>query len=197
MAEITLAHSSTADSSNQRSALALITIPVVASGLVTLCAHVSIPLPFTPVPLSLAPWAVLFLGLLLGPRLAFASLFVYLLEGAAGFPVFSPQGPLGIAHLLGPTGGYLLSYPFAAGLAGFLYSRRPLGFSRALISAGAASVLILIAGASWLKLLTGIHFDLLLTQAVVPFLPGDALKVCAAAGAASLTRRFRKRIPTE
>src|SRR5579863_5713761 len=75
------------------------------SVLVALCAHVSVPLYFTPVPLSLAPFAVLLLGLLLSPRLAAATLCAYLVEGAMGLPVFAPNPlvPGSFAHLLGPT----------------------------------------------------------------------------------------------
>jgi biotin transport system substrate-specific component len=152
-----------------------------------------VPLLFTPVPVSLAPFAVLFLGLVMGPRMAFASLCFYLAEGAAGFPVFSPQGPAGIFHLLGPTGGYLLSYPFASALAGYLYPRGQQSSPRGLVAAGTASVVILAAGALWLKLLTHMDFHLVLAQAVVPFLPGDILKVCMAAGAARLVRTFYSR----
>src|SRR5271169_5626324 len=94
---------------------------VAGSALAAVCAHVSVPLFFTPVPLSLQPFAVLLLGLLLSPRLAAGTLGAYLIEGAVGLPVFAPSplasGPLmtgGLAHLLGPTGGYLLAYPLAA-----------------------------------------------------------------------------------
>src|ERR1035438_5999432 len=93
-------------------------IVVAGSALVAICAHIALPLYFTPVPLSLAPFAVLLLGLLLSPRLAFATLAAYLAEGALGLPVFAPS-PLfagGLGHLLGPTGGYLLAYPLAAPL---------------------------------------------------------------------------------
>src|ERR1700727_1782712 len=85
---------------------------------VAACAHVSIPLFFTPVPLTLQPFAVLVLGLLLGPRMAFATLAAYLAEGAMGLPVFAPgpTGLSGLAHLFGPTGGYLMAYPVAAAL---------------------------------------------------------------------------------
>jgi biotin transport system substrate-specific component len=193
MAEITLQSPGAPAALTARSALAPIGISIAASGLVALCAHLALPLPFTPVPLSMAPWAVLFLGLVLGPRLAFASLCLYLVEGAAGLPVFSPQGPVGIAHLFGPTGGYLLSYPFAASLAGLLYPRGSRTFVRGLIAAGAASLVILAAGACWLKLLTGIQPGLVLTQAVLPFLPGDALKVCLAAAAAGMTGKVARR----
>jgi biotin transport system substrate-specific component len=171
-------------------------VSIAASGLVALCAHLSIPLLFTPVPLSLAPFAVLLLGLVLGPRLAFASLSLYLLEGIAGLPVFSPQGPGGALQLLGPTGGYLLSYPFAAALAGLLY-RRSRSFPRGMAAAGAASLLILVAGASWLKLLTHMDARLIAAQAIFPFLPGDVLKVCMAAGIAKLVPNFPQRQRSE
>lgn len=191
MAEITLPRPGVAENSLVRHFLAPLAIAVTASGFVALCAHASIPLLFTPVPLSLAPFAVLLVGLVLGPRLAFASLCLYLLEGAAGLPVFSPQGPGGFLQLFGATGGYLLSYPFAAALAGLLYRRGPRSFPRGMIAAGAASLVILIAGASWLKLLTHMDVQLILAQAVVPFLPGDVLKVCAAAAAAKLASTIR------
>src|SRR5512135_696439 len=85
-------------------------------------AQVSIPLPFTPVPFTLQPMIVLLGGAALGARLGAASQLAYLAAGLAGLPVFaaSPVLPPGIARLLGPTGGYLLAYPFAAALTGFL-----------------------------------------------------------------------------
>jgi biotin transport system substrate-specific component len=186
MAEIILPRANAAGNSAWKTVFRPVAVPLAASALVALCAHVSIPLLFTPVPLSLAPFAVLFLGLVLGPRMAFASLSLYLIEGAAGLPVFSPQGLGGIAQLFGPTGGYLLSYPFAAALAGYIYRAAPRTFSRGMVAAGAASLLILAAGASWLKLLTHMDMQLIFAQAIDPFLPGDILKVAAAAGAAKL-----------
>jgi biotin transport system substrate-specific component len=193
MAEISLAHPRTTGRPVARRFLAQISLAVAGSGLVALCAHAAVPLLFTPVPLSLAPWAVLFLGLVLGPRLAFASLWLYLAEGAAGLPVFSPLGPGGILQLLGPTGGYLLSYPIAAALAGYLYHHRRQSMTRGILAAGAASLVILLAGATWLKLLTHMDIRLVLDQAVFPFLPGDALKIFAAAGAAKLVNAARMR----
>ena len=91
---------------------------IAGSLLVALAARVSAPLPFTPVPLTLQNFAVLLVGLLLGRRAGFAALVLYLAEGAAGLPVFSPTGPGGIAQLIGPTGGYLMAYPLVAYLAG-------------------------------------------------------------------------------
>src|ERR1044071_1795463 len=74
----------------------------------------AIPLPFTPVPLTLQPMLVILAGMMLGPAAGAASMALYLAAGAAGLPVFTPLGAPGIARLLGPTGGYLLAYPAAA-----------------------------------------------------------------------------------
>ena len=170
-------------------------IVVAGSALVAVCAHAALPLIFTPVPLTLGPLAVLLLGLLLSPRLAAATLGAYLLEGAAGLPVFAPglTGISGIAHLLGPTGGYLLAYPAAAALISFLYRRTGRGFLAGLASAAAGNLLILSCGALWFALLTHAPISLLLTQTVLPFLPGDALKIAAAAGMAAGAQRLRRR----
>src|SRR5437868_10895050 len=91
-----------------------------ASLFVALCARLTLPLPFTPVPLTLQNFGVLLVGLMLGSRRGFAVLALYLAEGAAGLPVFNPTGPGGIAQLLGPTGGFLMVYPLVAGLAGWI-----------------------------------------------------------------------------
>jgi biotin transport system substrate-specific component len=193
MAEFALARPRVTEHSPVRQLLVRAALAAGGSALVALCAHLAIPLVFTPVPLSLAPFAVVLLGLVLGPATAFASLCLYLAEGAAGMPVFSPLGPGGVLQLLGPTGGYLLSYPAAAALAGYLYQRPRRGFARGVFSAGTASLLILLAGATWLKALTHMDIQLVLDQAVLPFLPGDVLKVVAAAGSAKLVDAVRLR----
>jgi biotin transport system substrate-specific component len=167
------------------------------SALVAVSARASVPLYFTPVPLSLAPFAVLLLGLLLTPRLAGATLGAYLAEGAIGLPVFapSPLAPGGLAHLFGPTGGYLLAFPFAAALTSFLWRRAEHGFSAALMSATAGNLTILAGGGIWLALLTHATAQSILALAVVPFLPGDALKIAAAAALATGFERLRRRNP--
>src|SRR6202142_1458332 len=99
-------------------------IVIGASLFVALCARVTLPLPFTPVPLSLQNFGVLLVGLSLGSRRGFAALALYLAEGLMGMPVFSPTGPGGIAQLLGPTGGFLLAYPFVAGIAGWIFEEK-------------------------------------------------------------------------
>ena len=172
-------------------------IVLAGSILAALCAHISIPLYFTPVPLSLAPFAVLLLGLVLSPRLAAATFGAYLVEGAIGLPVFAPTPvPLGgLAHLLGPTGGYLLCSPAAAALISVLWRRTRRSFTAALLSAAAGDLAILLCGALWLTVFTHAAFQSALTLAVFPFLPGDALKIAAAAAIAAGYQRIRSRNP--
>src|SRR6201996_1975428 len=165
---------------------------VLATGLVAVCAHISLPLGFTPVPVTMQTFAVLLLGLLLAPGPAFACLALYLIEGAVGLPVFSPHGPGGITQLLGPTGGYLLSYPFAAAMASVLYRRLRGSFLGALAASALASLLILAAGATWLGLLSHLKFSLVFAQSVAPFLPGDAVKILAATACVSMLGSFGK-----
>jgi biotin transport system substrate-specific component len=163
---------------------------VLGTALVALCAHIAIPLGFTPIPITMQSFAVLLLGLLFGPGPALACLTLYLMEGAMGLPVFSPHGPGGTAQLLGPGGGYLLSYPFAAALASVLYRRGHRRFLAAVAGAGLGSILILASGATWLGFLTHAKLSVVFTQSVAPFLPGDTVKVLAAAACASMLGSF-------
>ena len=101
-----------------------VALVVGASLFVALCARITIPLmPLTPVPLTVQNLGVLLVGLLLGSRRGFAALVLYLVEGWAGLPVFSPGGLGGAAQLFGITGGFLLAYPFVAFLAGYIFER--------------------------------------------------------------------------
>jgi len=168
-------------------------IALGGSVLMALCAHIALPLYFTPVPLTLAPFAALLLGLLLTPRLAAATLGAYLAQGALGLPVFTPNGTGGLAHLLGPTGGYLLAYPAAAFLVSYLWRRTGRGFAAAALSAAAGNLAILACGAAWLGALTHLSARLAVTLAVLPFLPGDALKIVAAAALTVGINRLRRR----
>jgi|SRR5512146_840813 biotin transport system substrate-specific component len=163
------------------SAARQVAIVVGASLFVALCARLSLPLPFTPVPLTLANFGVLVVGLLLGSKRGFAALAVYLAQGAAGLPVFSPAGPGGIAQLLGPTGGYLLAYPLAAFVAGWIAERGAGKFGRFVVAALAAEVVVFAGGVSWLMVLThgaaqAVNFGL------YPFVFAEVIKISAAAG---------------
>jgi len=131
-----------------------VALVVGASLFVALCARITIPLWFTPVPLTVQNFGVLLVGLLLGSRRGFAALILYLAEGAMGMPVFSPLGPGGVAQLLGVTGGYLLVYPFVAGLAGFIIERGTKSFARATIAGLLAEIVLFAGGVSWLYVAT-------------------------------------------
>lgn len=172
-----------------------VTLVVAATALVAVCAHISFPLPFTPVPLTLQTFAVILVGLALGPVAGFSALALYLLEGAAGLPVFSPQGAGGLAQLVGPTGGYLFSYPLAAAAAGWLVRALPginSRFTRAAIACVAATVIIFALGAGWLAYFAHLAPIAAWTLAIVPFLPGEAVKIAAASGIYSAVQRAKR-----
>ena len=130
-------------------------IAVLASLFVALCARVTLALPGTPVPLTLQNFGVLVVGVTLGPRRGFAALLVYLMEGAMGMPVFNPAGPGGLLQLLGPTGGFLMAYPFVAALAGWVMERGQKTFVRAITAGVLAEIVLFAGGLSYLAILTG------------------------------------------
>ncbi len=101
------------------------TLLLLFSGFIALCAQITIPLPFSAVPLTGQTLGVLVTGALLGGRRGTLVLLVYLVEGAIGLPVFAPSAvlPPGVGRLLGPTGGYLIAFPLAAGVVGLLAER--------------------------------------------------------------------------
>jgi len=170
-------------------------LAVGATAFIAICAHVSVPLSFTPVPVTLQTFAVLVIGLLFGPSLAASILLLYLAEGMAGLPVFSPAGPGGIAQLLGPTGGFLLSYPLAAAVTGWIArTMRPrLGdLSAAVIASAAATILIFAIGASWTAQWLHLSAASGWRIAVLPFLPGEGLKIAAAAAIFATYSRWRR-----
>lgn len=157
-----------------------------------LCAHVSIPLWFTPVPITLQTFGVMLLALTLGGWRSAAAMVLYLVEGASGLPVFSPHGFGGAAQLIGPTGGFLFSYPIAAFLGGsiahnMVQRSRPLAFASGAL---ATEFIIFLLGATWLGLLTHQPVRAILIAAVLPFIPGEVLKTATAVGFA-LGRKFR------
>jgi biotin transport system substrate-specific component len=131
-----------------------VALVVGGSLFVALCARITVPLPFTPVPLTVQNFGVLLVGLLLGSRRGFAALALYLAEGAMGMPVFSPTGVGGVAQLLGATGGYLIMYPLVAGLAGFVFERGRKTFARAAVAGLLAEVLLFVGGIAWLYVIT-------------------------------------------
>src|SRR5713226_10524211 len=151
---------------------------VLGALVVAAAAQVAIPLPGTPVPMTLQPLAVLLVGGLLGPWLGASSLLLYLTLGAAGLPVFTPVGLPGVARLFGPTGGYLLAYPVAAYAVGALAGDGARAARLALAALGGI-VLIHLGGLAQLLLITGSVAGAL-RLGTLPFLVGDLLKVALA-----------------
>lgn len=177
-----------------------LTLGLAATVVIALAAHVSFPLHFTPVPLTLQPLAVLGVGLAFGPVGGFLTLLAYLAEGACGLPVFSPAGPGGIAQLFfGPTSGYLLAYPIVAAIAGGLtrlLDRRISFFVSAAIGCTAATLVLYVAGASWFMTFTHLPLRAVWIATIAPFLPGEAIKVLAAAGIYSALRQHSPNKPS-
>jgi biotin transport system substrate-specific component len=160
-----------------------------ANLLMILCAQVAIPLPWSPVPVTGQTFGVMLVAVLLGPHRAAIALALYLLEGAAGLPVFQPFGAPGALRLLGPTAGYLLSYPLAAFLIGWLTETRSpdassFSLRRLVVALVAGETLILTSGWVWLAFVARTD----LAQAAVPglltFVPIEAAKIALVIGAA-------------
>ena len=162
------------------------------TALTAAAAQISIPLPLTAVPLTFQPMVVLVGGLVLGSRLAFASQVLYLAVGIAGLPVFAASAtlPPGALRLLGPTGGYLMAYPVAAFVAGYLAER---GFDRRYITSVLAMfaglAIIFVSGVTWLGLfartITGsapVGMQAAIATGLYPFILPDAVKLAVAAG---------------
>jgi biotin transport system substrate-specific component len=162
------------------------------TALTAAAAQVSVSIPFTEVPFTLQPMVVLMGGLALGPRLGATAQILYLAAGLAGLPVFaiSPVLPMGVGRLLGPTGGYLMSYPIAAFVAGALAAR---GFDRRYLTSVVAMLaglaVIYAFGTLWLgfvaRTVAGgapIGLQAALATGVYPFVLADLLKLAFAAG---------------
>jgi biotin transport system substrate-specific component len=157
---------------------------------VALAAQAAVPVPFSPVPMTLQPLAVLVVGGLLGAAGGVAALTTYLVLGMLGFPVFA-GGSAGVVHLAGPTGGYLLAFPLAAGAVGALAGRSA-GVLRVLLACVAGMVIIHAGGVAQLALLGG-DPSLAFQVGFVPFFTGDLVKVGLAAAVILGARPFLRR----
>lgn len=155
----------------------------------TFGAYMAVPLPWTPVPMTLQLLFVLLSGVVLGPRLGAAAMLAYLSLGLAGVPVFS-AGRAGLAHVLGPTGGYLVAFPPAAFVAGWLAGDRRSGAVRLGIALLAGLAVIYAGGVAQFAALTGEPLGRVLALAVGPFVAGDLIELLVALVVA---RRLRAR----
>ena len=153
-----------------------IILALAGSLLIALCARIQVPM--YPVPMTMQTFAVLLIGLAFGWRLGAATVALYLVEGAAGLPVFASGG--GLHHLIGPTGGYLIGFLPAAALVGWLAEQ---GWGRPAVRIFLAmligSAIIYLLGVTWLAQLVG--FEKAITAGMMPFIVGDAAKAALAA----------------
>ena len=175
-------HNQVATSDRLLNAVKQTGIVICASAVIAVCARLIVPLPFTPVPLTLANFGVLLVGLTLGSRRGFAAAAVYLSWGAMGLPVFASSGPGSLAQMFGPTGGYLWSYPVVAFLAGWLAERGAPGFLRNVMAAVTAEIVLFAAGISWLAIMTHSWRQAALFG-LYPFFFAEVAKVMIAAAA--------------
>lgn len=161
---------------------------VAGSGIVALTAQIAIPLPFTAVPVTGQTFGVLLVGALLGARGGAAALLLYLMEGAAGLPVFAPFGTPGATRFLGPTAGYLIAFPLAAWIVGWAVERgwyqpgRGRG-ARLVASLLLAEGFIFIFGCAWLGMWSHQGAAEAIRLGLYPFLPGELFKMVILAGA--------------
>jgi biotin transport system substrate-specific component len=159
--------------------------------LVALAAQVVVPVPFSPVPMTLQPLAVLVVGGLLGAAGGLAALILYLTLGVMGLPVFA-AGASGALHLAGPTGGYLLAFPIAAAVTGAVVGRKTElakgSVLRVLLACALGMVIIHVGGVAQLALLGG-DPALAFRVGFIPFLTGDLLKIGLAAALILLAGR--------
>ncbi|HEX8942647.1 MAG TPA: biotin transporter BioY [Gemmatimonadaceae bacterium] len=154
---------------------------------VAAASQVAIPLPWTPVPITLQPMLVVLAGMWLGPVAGMTSMLLYLAAGAAGLPVFTPIGAPGFARFFGPTGGYLIAYPAAAFIAGMLAARSTT-FGMRWLAALVGIAVIYVGGIAQLSLLSG-GFVRAVQVGVAPFALLDLGKAFVAAAISGSRRR--------
>ena len=169
-------------------------LALLGSALLIISAKIEVP--FYPVPMTMQTLVVLLLGMAYGPRLGAATVLLYLAQGAIGLPVFAgtPERGIGLAYMMGPTGGYLVGFVLSAALTGWLIERRRdrQGLVLAVI---AGSLVVFVPGLLWLAWLIG--FDQAIVHGLLPFLWASVLKGAMAvglglAGTALIDRRLRE-----
>lgn len=173
-------------------ALTAVAMVIAGSAIIALAAQIAIPMPFTPVPLTMSPLAVLIIGVALGSRRGAAAAILYLLEGLSGLPV-GAHGHGGPLWLIGPTAGYLYAYPLAAYVAGW-FSERGWANSipRAFCAMLAALAIIYAGGWSWLAILSGPRAAF--AMAIVPFVIADIVKIGVGAAILPYLQRLVARV---
>ena len=170
-------------------------IILAIAGSLVLWASAKVKIPFYPVPMTMTTFVVLVIGMLYGWKLGMATILLYLAQGAMGLPVFAgtPEKGIGIAYMMGPTGGYLIGYVLAAAICGYLaqlnWDKRTSTTAMAMLIGNLA---IYIPGLLWLGLLLGWDKPIL-EWGLIPFIAGDVLKLALAAATIPLIWKLTKR----
>ena len=168
------------DKSYERISIKHMTLIAMFASLTAILSQISIPLPFTPVPINLAMLSVFISGGVLGGKKGAISQLIYVALGAVGVPVFA-QFTAGISRLFGPTGGYILGYVLSAFLIGFLFEK----FKRSIINISIVLIIGLLTcyavGTAWFMFVTKNSFYTSMAYCIIPFIPGDILKITASA----------------
>ncbi|MFO7666463.1 MAG: biotin transporter BioY [Desulfobacterales bacterium] len=163
---------------NKNSDLQMMVYASLLAALTAVGAFLSIPI--GPVPIVLQSLFILLAGLLLGRKWGTVSVGIYLLAGAFGLPVFA-GGAGGIGRFFGPTGGYLLGFLPAVYITGLISEKRETNILMDVVAMICGSALIYAFGVSWLKIITGMELNKAVAAGMIPFIPGDVLKIVAAA----------------
>ena len=188
MSYLTLASAAESKIREQYRLLYNVVLVLTGSFLIAAMAQLEFIVPFSPVPITGQTFAVLIVGMALGPVRGGIAVMAYLLEGCAGLPVFA-GGAAGIVYLFGPTGGYLIGFLPAAVLVGYLAERRwDRNIFLTTIAMSLATITIFVVGLCWLSVF--VPMDQLLNLGLMPFIPGAIIKIAAAAVLLPTVRRF-------
>jgi biotin transport system substrate-specific component len=168
-------------------------VALVLFGTLLLYASAKVQVPFWPVPMTMQTAVVVLIGMAYGWRLGAATVAAYLVEGAFGLPVFvgTPERGIGLAYMVGPTGGYLLGFIVAAALAGWLVEAGQT-LARVSLAVVAGIGVIFLLGVAWLSVLVG--FDNAIVHGVLPFVPSEVAKILFAIAVGLGMFRLRRQV---
>ena len=183
MSKVTSIYPTLAQTIWQAEDIRLRNIFLAIGGSLALWVSAKIQVPFYPIPMTMQTFVVLIIGMTFGLKLGVASVLLYLIEGLIGLPVFAgtPEKGIGLAYMVGPTGGYLLGFVVSAGILGWLSSKgwdRNVFLTLAAMTIGTA--IIFIFGMVWLGAIIGWEKPIL-ELGLFPFIPGAAFKIALAA----------------
>ena len=154
-------------------------IIALMTAVICILSPISITIPISPVPISLATLGIYLTIYILGGKDGAISTMIFILLGLVGAPVFTGYSG-GVGKVLGPTGGYIVAYIFLAIIAGYIIEKNYDSFFICLLGMGLGTVVLYLVGTLWLKVLTEMTFNQALLVGVIPFIPGDIVKMIIA-----------------